>query len=108
MKTNIFSSVLLSHLSIKTHRLQGEAALNKLQLVDAHMPYAVLFGVVYVIFAWYWFSRHKVYYYFFLDLSKPVCVIGYTLTLVMLPTFFWITRVANTAANEMLVGYVGA
>lgn len=46
--------------------------------------------------------------YFYVDLSKPVCVIGYTLTLVMLPTFFWITRVVNTMANEMLVGYVGA
>jgi hypothetical protein len=90
-------------LNVLIRASQTEAALNKLHLVDAHMPYAVLFGVCYVIFAWYWFSRHKVYYYFFLDLSKPISVVGYSATLVMLPTFFWITRVLNTAVNELLV-----
>src|SRR5262249_28428417 len=33
----------------------------------AHLPYALLFGCCYAIFAWCWFWRTRVFYYFFLD-----------------------------------------
>ena len=43
----------------------------------AHLPYAVLFGCCYIIFAWYWFLRTRVFYYFFLDYHRPYAVFTY-------------------------------
>jgi hypothetical protein len=43
----------------------------------AHLPYAVLFGCCYAIFAWYWFLRTRVFYYFFLDYHRPYAVFSY-------------------------------
>jgi hypothetical protein len=43
----------------------------------AHLPYAVLFGCCYAIFAWYWFWRTRVFYYFFLDYRRPYAVVVY-------------------------------
>jgi hypothetical protein len=43
----------------------------------AHLPYAVLFGCCYAIFAWYWFWRTGVFYYFFLDYRRPYAVVVY-------------------------------
>jgi hypothetical protein len=53
----------------------------------AHLPYAVLFGCSYAIFAWYWFRRTCVFYYFFLDYHRPyaaVVYLGLLATLAML------------------------
>jgi hypothetical protein len=43
----------------------------------AHLPYAVLFGCCYAIFAWCWFWRTRVFYYFFLDYQRPYAVVAY-------------------------------
>src|SRR5262249_6954818 len=43
----------------------------------AHLPYAVLFGCCYAIFACYWFWRTRVFYYFFLDYRRPYAVFAY-------------------------------
>jgi hypothetical protein len=43
----------------------------------AHLPYAVLFGCCYALFAWYWFWRTRVFYYFFLDYRRPYAVMIY-------------------------------
>jgi hypothetical protein len=43
----------------------------------AHLPYAVLFGCCYAIFAWFWFWRTRVFYYFFLDYHRPYAVFTY-------------------------------
>lgn len=43
----------------------------------AHLPYAVLFGCCYAIFAWYWFWRTRVFYYFFLDYQRPYAIFTY-------------------------------
>ena len=42
-----------------------------------HLPYAVLFGCCYAIFACYWFWRTRVFYYFFLDYRRPYAVFTY-------------------------------
>jgi hypothetical protein len=39
-----------------------------------HLPYALLFGSCYAIFAWWWFWRTRVFYYFFLDYRRPYAV----------------------------------
>jgi hypothetical protein len=43
----------------------------------AHFPYAVLFGCCYAIFAWCWFWRTRVFYYFFLDYQRPYTAVAY-------------------------------
>ena len=43
----------------------------------AHLPYAVLFGCCYAVFAWYRFWRTRVFYYFFLDYHRPYAVVVY-------------------------------
>ena len=43
----------------------------------AHLPYAMLFGCCYAVFAWYWFWRTRVFYYFFLDYHRPYAVVIY-------------------------------
>ena len=43
----------------------------------AHLPYAVLFGCCYALFAWYWFWRTRVFYYFFLDYRRPYAIVVY-------------------------------
>jgi hypothetical protein len=56
----------------------------------AHLPYAVLFGCCYTIFAWCWFWRTRVFYYFFLDYHRPyaaVTYLGLLATLAMLYGF---------------------
>jgi len=42
-----------------------------------HLPYAMLFGCCYAIFAWYWFLRTRVFFYFFLDYHRPYAVFTY-------------------------------
>lgn len=43
----------------------------------AHLPYAVLFGCSYALFACYWFRRTGVFYYFFLDYRRPAALWTY-------------------------------
>lgn len=43
----------------------------------AHLPYAVLFGCSYALFACYWFWRTGVFYYFFLDYRRPAALWTY-------------------------------
>ncbi len=62
----------------------------------AHLPYALLFGCCYAIFAWCWFWRTRVFYYFFLDYRRPyaVCMyLGLLATLAMLYGLSWIIAV---------------
>src|SRR5262249_53078819 len=54
----------------------------------AHLPYAVLFGCCYAIFAWYWFWRTGVFYYFFLDYHRPYAVVAYLGLLTTLPMLY--------------------
>jgi len=54
----------------------------------AHFPYAVLFGCCYAIFAWYWFWRTRVFYYFFLDYRRPYAVFAYLGLLATVAMFY--------------------
>jgi hypothetical protein len=62
----------------------------------AHLPYAVLFGCCYIIFAWCGFWRTGVFYYFFLDYHRPDAVLAYLgllATLAMLYGFGYLIAV---------------
>jgi hypothetical protein len=68
--------------SLMTHN--GNVLMMQLAMLSApppitlaHLPYAVLFGCCYAIFAWYWFWRTRVFYYFFLDYRRPYAIVAY-------------------------------
>lgn len=42
-----------------------------------HLPYAVLCGCCYTLFAWWWCRRTRVFYYFFLDYRRPHAIFAY-------------------------------
>jgi hypothetical protein len=68
----------------------------------AHLPYAVLFGCCYAIFAWCWFWRTGVFYYFFLDYHRPYAVLAYLGLLATLALFYglgWLIAVLAQHAS---------
>lgn len=52
-----------------------ELSLNSLPFCTAHGVFVLLFGMSYVLFSWYWFSRRGIFYYFFLDYERPYTVL---------------------------------
>jgi hypothetical protein len=52
-----------------------EGASNRLPFLLPHLVFAVLYGVLYTIFAWGWFLHRGVFYYFFLDFAHPWAVL---------------------------------
>ena len=73
-------------------------------VVLAHLSYPVLFGCGYVLFAWGWFLRTRVYYYYFLDYHRPAAVLAYLglfATLVMCYGLGWgMALVARQAGSR--------
>jgi hypothetical protein len=60
-----------------------ELIFNHMQFSAWHFPFAILFGIVYTLFSWYWYTQIGVFYYFFLDYARPDSVklyIGLALT----------------------------
>lgn len=55
----------------------AESCINKLPIDMSHLPFVVLYGVLYVIFAWVWFQFRGVFYYFFLDYARPYALFWY-------------------------------
>lgn len=68
--------------------LQLAMVMAPLPITLAHLPYAVLFGYCYLVFAWYWFRRTGVLYYFFLDYRRHYAVLTYLGLFVALALFY--------------------
>jgi hypothetical protein len=54
-----------------------ETLMNRAPLFGAHFPYGQLFGLAYVVFAWYWYTKIGAFYYFFLDYNRPYASVWY-------------------------------
>jgi hypothetical protein len=50
---------------------------NRLSIIGAHWPCILIYGMLYVIFAWIWFAYRGFYYYFFLDYERPNALLWY-------------------------------
>ena len=51
-----------------------ELSLNSLPFSPSHYVFTVMFGMAYVVFSWYWFSKKGIFYYFFLDYERQGAV----------------------------------
>jgi len=66
----------------------------------AHLPYALLFGCCYAIFAWCWFWRTRVFYYFFLDYDRPYAVCAYLGLLTILAVLYGLSSLIAGIARQ--------
>ena len=67
-----------------------------------HLPYAILFGCAYVLFAWMWFQRTRVFYYFFLDYRRPYAIWAYLGLLLTLTVFYGLSYGLSAAAHQAI------
>ena len=54
-----------------------EGCINKIPIYMSHVPFVVLYGIIYVLFAWIWFQYRGIFYYFFLDYGRPYALFWY-------------------------------
>jgi len=48
-----------------------ELALSRQFILPELAPFAILYGIYFVIWSWVWALRHRIFYYFFLDVTLP-------------------------------------
>ena len=53
-----------------------------------HAPFAVLFGCAYIVFAWAWFARTGVFFYFFIDHTRPMALVSHAVLMAILWGYF--------------------
>jgi hypothetical protein len=54
-----------------------DAVVNRIDVHTNHIVFAELFGLAYVVFAWYLHKKIGAFYYFFLDYDRPYAVLWY-------------------------------
>eukprot|EP00315_Gephyrocapsa_oceanica_P027422 CAMPEP_0185469632 /NCGR_PEP_ID=MMETSP1365-20130426/98328_1 /TAXON_ID=38817 /ORGANISM="Gephyrocapsa oceanica, Strain RCC1303" /LENGTH=342 /DNA_ID=CAMNT_0028076373 /DNA_START=28 /DNA_END=1057 /DNA_ORIENTATION=+ len=62
---------LLAH-NANIAMVSAEVLLSKQRLLPELWPLSALYGVFYVGFAWWWASKHRLFYYFFIDVTLPL------------------------------------
>ena len=65
-----------------------EMIFNRIFFTASHLPFAILFGIAYVFFAWYWYSVKGFFFYYFLDYNCKSAVIWYIGLLSLQALFF--------------------
>jgi len=69
-----------------------EALLNRLSFVGQHFVFIVYYGIVYLVFSWFYFLYTGIFFYFFIDWRAFSAPVGYTLLLGTLYGSFFIGR----------------
>jgi hypothetical protein len=54
-----------------------EIICNRMSFSFWHFAFAILFGLAYTLFSWYWYTQVGVFYYFFLDYAREDSLIMY-------------------------------
>lgn len=65
-----------------------ELGLNSFKFCHTHILVVAIWGISYVVFAWFWYKYKGVFFYFFLDYHSDVAVL-YHLGLLSLMSFFY-------------------
>jgi hypothetical protein len=68
-----------------------EMIFNKIPLHLWHLPFILIYGMSYSIFAWYWHWKRGFYYYFFLDYHRPDAIYWYVGLMVGISAFYLIS-----------------
>mmetsp|Transcript_6433 Transcript_6433/g.11769 ORF Transcript_6433/g.11769 Transcript_6433/m.11769 type:complete len:317 (+) Transcript_6433:30-980(+) len=82
----------------------GEAVLATPPLRLAHFPVLVLFGSVYMVFAWYFFLQTRIFHYFFLDFRFKLQPIALLLLLGLLAILYAIGAGTLAWASDSVLG----
>jgi len=67
-----------------------ELVLNNLAFSPHHFIFVILYGVAYVLFAWFWFQVKGVFYYFFLDYARDWAILWHLGLLIAVGLFFFL------------------
>lgn len=73
---------------------------NKVPFLLWHFPVAIFYGMVYVVFAWVWFSATGIFYYFFMDYARPLAVLWYAGLIAIMSAFFLLGYFMSYAITE--------
>jgi hypothetical protein len=65
-----------------------ELGLNSLQFSASHLLFCTIFGITYVLFAWYWYTIKGMFYYFFIDYHQPYALAFHVALISVMITFF--------------------
>jgi len=74
-----------------------ETLLGRLTFFTMHFPFVIMFGILYVLFAWYWNSVKGVFYYFFLDYNRNWAILWHFGLLIMV-IFYQICNISDSPA----------
>lgn len=75
IKDGISTDPFFKPIALLTHNanvvfMASEFILNQLHFSRFHFVFAILFGLSYTLFSWYYYTRIGVFYYFFLDYAR--------------------------------------
>jgi hypothetical protein len=77
-----------------------ELLVGELPIRAAHLPFVVLWGCTYVLFAWRWHAMTGVYYYPFLDHTLPwPTAVGFHASLIVALSLFHMVGVAASRSE---------
>ena len=72
-----------------------DLVLGNIPFYWSHLPFCVLYGLSYVMFAWLWFAVFEgAFYYSFIDYTKPKAWIAHVALLAVMSAFFAFGAVA--------------
>uniref|UniRef100_A0A6U4HM95 Uncharacterized protein n=1 Tax=Phaeomonas parva TaxID=124430 RepID=A0A6U4HM95_9STRA len=77
-----------------------ELLLNRLSFNDSHMPFVIIYGLVYLAFAMYLWRATGVLFYFFLDYTLPFAWVAYLALLGVIVASFKVTEHAAGAIKK--------
>lgn len=83
MKRGDAVNILFRPVALLTHNanivfMVFELLVNRLRFHATHFTFAIIFGLLYIVFSWVLYSRIKLFYYFFLDYNRKDNIIVYT------------------------------
>lgn len=77
-----------------------EMILNRIPLNYWHLPFILLYGMLYSIFAWYWHYLRGYFYYFFIDYGRPGAIYWYVGLMSGISAFFILSVIISKAIIE--------
>ena len=93
-----FHPAALSMHNLNVVFMTCETLLGRTTFHVMHFPFVILFGIIYVLFAWYWNKVKGVFFYFFLDYNRNWAILWHLGLLIMVNVY---TNICIIEAIEM-------
>jgi len=79
-----------------------ELLLNQIEVIPVHVVFAVLYGIIYLLFVWVVYASTSTWVYDFLNWSKPVTPFAYVILLVLVVIFYLLAVGLSQARNKFV------